>query len=90
MLRNLQKAYVPFSSLENTKIFCGRSGNEERKIVRMGKGNKGKQTYGKWKRAEWGRHVVSTETRQVSCLLKEIYQLFIYTERPHSVCHESQ
>ena len=90
MLRNLQKAYVPFSSLENTMIFCGRSGNEERKIVRMGKGNKEKQTYGKWKRAEWGRHVVSTETRQVSCLLKEIYQLFIYTERPHSVCHESQ
>ena len=43
MLRNLQKAYVPFSSLEKTRIFCGRSGSEERKIIRMEKGNKEKQ-----------------------------------------------
>jgi len=43
MLRNLQKAYVPFSSLEKTRIFCGRSGNVERKIIKMGKGNKEKQ-----------------------------------------------
>lgn len=33
MLRNFQKAYIPFSSSEGNRIFCGRSGNEERKIV---------------------------------------------------------
>lgn len=33
MLRNFQKVYIPFSSSEGNRIFCGRSGNEERKIV---------------------------------------------------------
>lgn len=36
MLRNLQKAYLSFSSSEGKGVFCGRSGNEVRKLVGWG------------------------------------------------------